>query len=371
MRIVCASAGFTRRKTPGGKTFAIPDGSPHYRLILPALRAADSLGWEILITDTVEVDKRSGAISGQNLTTGQTQDADIVIFQRWMGQDGDKVILRARAGGQVVLQDIDDDFERIRPQNNAHKQAKPQNNVNHFTKIIAASDGVIASTPELAKRMSRHNQNVALYRNAVEPALFAPKPEPEPINVGWAGHLGYRSGDLEHVRPGIERLFAERPALRFFHVGTSLADTDTAAERLGLDPARQDSCLGAPIGEYPELLGNIGVGIVPLTPVAFNKSKSWLKGLEYAASGIPFVASALPEYLSLAKEGAGVCARSPLEWRNKLAMLLDDQAFRDEMRASGLRAAERLGVANQWQQWAMAIRALSQHRINVPLAPVT
>ncbi len=36
------------------------------------------------------------------------------------------------------------------------------------------------------------------------------------------------------------------------------------------------------------------VGIAPLVDRPFNRSKSWIKGLEYSAFGLPFVASPLP-----------------------------------------------------------------------------
>jgi hypothetical protein len=44
------------------------------------------------------------------------------------------------------------------------------------------------------------------------------------------------------------------------------------------------------------MLNGIHVGLVPLTRGPFNEAKSYLKGLEYAAAGIPFIATPTEEY---------------------------------------------------------------------------
>src|SRR5205085_863761 len=45
-----------------------------------------------------------------------------------------------------------------------------------------------------------------------------------------------------------------------------------------------------PTTEYPTLFSGIDIGIVPLADVPFNHAKSRIKGMEYAAAGVPFAA---------------------------------------------------------------------------------
>ena len=66
-------------------------------------------------------------------------------------------------------------------------------------------------------------------------------------------------------------------------------------------------------GGYTSSVAELGVGLVPLLDSAFNRAKSWLKGLEYAALGVPFVASPTPEYVKLAGLGAGLLADDPFQ----------------------------------------------------------
>jgi hypothetical protein len=83
------------------------------------------------------------------------------------------------------------------------------------------------------------------------------------------------------------------------------------------------TCSLAPILSYPQLFRYFDIGIVPLSDVPFNHAKSFIKGLEYAAAGVPFVSSYSPEYQHLADCGIGRVAKSDLEWQEHLDCLLD------------------------------------------------
>jgi hypothetical protein len=65
----------------------------------------------------------------------------------------------------------------------------------------------------------------------------------------------------------------------------------------------------------------LDIGTAPLEDNRFNLSKSWLKPLELAAAGVPFVRSTTPEYEAL---GAGLPAAGHKEWRHQLTRLIND-----------------------------------------------
>jgi glycosyltransferase involved in cell wall biosynthesis len=90
------------------------------------------------------------------------------------------------------------------------------------------------------------------------------------------------------------------------------------------------------IDEWHPSLGQLDVGIVPLASSQFNEAKSTLKGLEYAAHGIPFVASPLPEYEVLAQEGIGLLAKDRgRTWRAQLLRIMQDDVLRAELSQRG------------------------------------
>ena len=81
-----------------------------------------------------------------------------------------------------------------------------------------------------------------------------------------------------------------------------------------------------PLAEYPLRMAEIDVGVVPLEPTAFNHAKSWLKGLEFAALGVPFVASPTDPYQDLCHSfGLGILADGRKDWTRKLRIVVQER----------------------------------------------
>lgn len=123
-------------------------------------------------------------------------------------------------------------------------------------------------------------------------------------------------------------------ALEFAHVGHW--EGATPAGELLMVP--EDRCVHqgefVPMEDFPDAVADakIDLGIVPLEDTMFNAAKSCLKGMEWAAQGIPFVASDLPEYEWL---GVGLLAKSFRDWTRCLSRMLDPE-FRAEKAAEAL-----------------------------------
>ncbi len=82
----------------------------------------------------------------------------------------------------------------------------------------------------------------------------------------------------------------------------------------------------ASIDRYTDLFTGMCIGLVPLSSASFNEAKSAIKGMEYAASGIPFVASPSPEYRWLQEtHDLGLVARKPAQWTKHLERLVDPE----------------------------------------------
>jgi hypothetical protein len=102
-------------------------------------------------------------------------------------------------------------------------------------------------------------------------------------------------------------------------------------------------------------MAGVDIGIVPLEARDYNRAKSALKGMEYAACGIPFVASPSPEYAWL---GCGILAgasledQSPAAWQAALERLLDsDERTRVAHLQTDRVAAEEIGVRGvEWER---------------------
>jgi hypothetical protein len=106
----------------------------------------------------------------------------------------------------------------------------------------------------------------------------------------------------------------------------------TFASKLGIDESLVTVKQMVDAEDYPSLL-TMDIGIVPLNKTPFNMAKSDIKGLEYAASGIPFIAQDLDSYVNLYKTlGVGVIAKSPIDWIKSIKRLCDPKV-REELGA--------------------------------------
>ncbi len=294
-------------------------------------------------------------------------DADIAVVQRWTAHHAADAIRAARSAGQVVVNDVDDDYWSIDPRNLAYAhndpRLNPEANRVHYRAAVEASTAVTVSTAFLGRRLrQRFGVRTILLRNAVDPMAFATqqvRPVDTGLVVGWVGALGWRSGDLETMAGWLPDFLAEVDGT-FVHHGVMSRDIDTAAARSGVPPRRIGPSRGFTTpAEYPTLLSGFDIGVVPLTDQPFNRAKSWIKGLEMAAAGIPFVAQATEEYRALEALGAGVTASTPGEWHQAMTRLRDP-AYREHLRMSGLHAAYGQSWQVRWREWQDAYEGLLQ-----------
>lgn len=107
-----------------------------------------------------------------------------------------------------------------------------------------------------------------------------------------------------------------------------------------------------PIFNYVQLWAPLRVALIPIEDTTFGRSKSWIKGLEAAARGIPFIYSAHAEYEEL---GMGLRVEDPEDWVRHLESL-EDPAFYASQAEANLRRAAELDISKNWQRWADTFR---------------
>ncbi len=348
-----------------------PDGRPTwggagwYRLGLPG-KALGGEGFDV-VEGTLTWSKDLGRFGVRSWPAHGDEavihwDLDLVVLQRWMFASVAVESETARRRGQVIVQDVDDDFWSLDPRNRAYLTTDPHRhpleNRDHYLAALKTASAVTVSTPTLAdalRRLGVRGPTIHVLPNHVEVEAFRGAREDRPVRpspvLGWVGATAWRSGDLETLR-GVLGPFIEEHDLRAFHGGHSEGPPEsTFAHQAGVDPDRVRTAELAPIAIYPRLFRALDLGIVPLRNVAFNRSKSWIKGLEYAAAGVPFVASPLPEYVRLrALHGIGRVAPRPKDWIRDLRSLLDPEVRAQEA-ASNLEAVKALDISEGVHAW--------------------
>ena len=271
---------------------------------------------------------------------------DVIILQRLM-QDGVGDATRiGRAAGQVVINDLDDWFWGLDTSNQAFKATHPKTKLrqvdlmgnvyekdnpetlHHYGSNLAASSLLTVSTPYLAERMSKRVRcPIVVVPNYIDVSRFTPVVQNDdpltPPLFGWAGSTGHRSGDLETVA-GVLRPRIMNGTIAFHHSGDWPEVSPPFADMIGVPRHLVSVTPRCTSRDYPSLL-HFDVGIIPLRDTPFNHAKSDIKGLEYAAAGIPFIAQDSDSYARLHKEwdGAFHLARRPKDWIAGINRYLD------------------------------------------------
>ena len=264
---------------------------------------------------------------------------DIIFLQRWMAPTMIPYIQKAKSLGQKIVNDLDDWVWSVPSTNLAWMRWHPINsgeiNLKAYDAILAESDLITTSTPRIAELAQQRwpKVPVACVRNAVDTTLYEPN-EPnektEGLTVGWVGGTPWRGGDLE-ILQGVLGPWLRKTKSRFYHGGHAKIGTP-AAEMLALGEDIEVSTKPlCPVERYAELMKGIDIGIVPLSPIDFNNCKSSLKGMEYSAAGIPFIASeSSSEYRWMSETGAGMLAKKPRNWLKALDQLREPEFRRQQ-----------------------------------------
>jgi glycosyltransferase involved in cell wall biosynthesis len=250
----------------------------------------------------------------------------------------------------ALVFELDDDIWNLHSTNHGASRLNDDEVRVSAERNIALADAVTVTTNHLAEVVSRFNSNVHVLPNCVDEALLRhERPRNERVTIGWAGGSSH-DNDFAFVRNEL-RTFLRR-------------HTDVDVHMIGSDYRRE---LGRPDARHSGWSENLveyltkidfDIGIAPLAYHAFNKSKSDLKVLEYAALGIPVVATDFGPYSDSVQHGVtGFLVKRPHEWARYLRDLVNDEQMRTEMGDNARRwAATRTIQANVWR-WETAYRS--------------
>jgi glycosyltransferase involved in cell wall biosynthesis len=266
-------------------------------------------------------------------------EADLVVLSRRLLRRPD--FLRLREAARRLVYDFDDAMPYRDP-----FRGKPQSTVraNRFVRACAGSEAVLAGSEELAALARTCGPRaVFVAPTPVDAARYGPAPGPRtpgtPVRFGWIGSratLPY----LEGIAVPLARACAALPGARLLVV----AD---AAPRLPGVPADLEAWTEE--GE-PDALRRMDVGLMPLTDDPWSRGKCAFKLLQYAATGIPAVASPVGANLAVVEEGrTGLFAGTEAAWEEALLRLGRDPVLRATLGAEARRQAE--------SRWSAAVLA--------------
>jgi len=268
----------------------------------------------------------------ENITELEAQCdwADIVVCQYINSPEGLSVVQAIRET-RPILMEVDDYFKQVPYQSIAYEYNRPGDSQDLWaTRQIIESSGVIVSTPWLERQYREFNSKIKCIPNCINFELWdSYSYSPHLLTrIGWIGGATHE-GDLKLVHDALVTLLSEHKDIEVFIVSAPPPAWEPQ-ERLNLVNK------WVTIDKYAKYVKELSfdIGIIPLRDNLFNRGKSNLRGLEYAACSIPSVSS----YVEPFKNGfPTINAKTYDEWIASIEYLILNEQVRKDM---GKRAYE-------------------------------
>lgn len=306
------------------------DGCSLWRVLLPfsELQRQGYRGIEWGMRD----DDRLAAIAHQF-------DAVILPRLHWPPEERDKADQWFEAlhrAGLAVIYEVDDDlfsddFARRLVTLHGYTRQYAEERRECILHVLRSCDGVTVSGQRLATMVRQYTSRpVRVVPNYIDLRWFKrvqrqAERKVQGLTIGWAG--GNRpDSDVEVMAQAWSRIAARYPHVTFVvqgHHARAIYDAVPNERIAMLD--------WMPIDSYPAGMVNIDIGCCPLGDTQFNRAKTYIKAMEYAASGAAVVASPTV-YSQLLEHGVdGYIARTVDDWEAALAELVEDYTRRRQV----------------------------------------
>lgn len=348
------------------------DGDGYYRLLFPA-RELGRRGWDVAVAPHVMEPLPGGRsvahygvfreeagrlrVERQIAEWLVTEPFDVLVMQQ-RGEAGWAELVRGlHEVGKKVVVDSDDCWLGL-PAWNPGSQ-KPRGEVDAMLELLTVADGVSVATPALAEvygdwcdgRVIRNRLDWPMWEQ-VAPVCEGRRWRR--LRVGWMGEVLWRRGDVEVLRETVVPWLQAHPEVEFVAAGDPRVH-----EILGVPENQRVSTASTPFAnmDLADITATFDIGLVPLARGSvksrrLNDCKSHLKGMEYAACGIPCVATATESYRWwLEDEETGFLVEKPADWTAALDALLDD-GLRRQMGRAARAKAETSTVQEHGHEWS-------------------
>jgi glycosyltransferase involved in cell wall biosynthesis len=254
--------------------------------------------------------------------------ADVLVLQFIHDWDLLGVLGRRREAGRATVFEANDYFFDLQPWNPIAGQWQDRAVQEEFRCYLRGADAVQTSSEELARRWRVFSGRVAVFANHLAGVPPLAPPAQRPLTIGWGGSPGHLA-DWFHVAPLLQQWLQAHP-----DVHLAVMTHEAARPFFHLPPERYHFTPFGRIEDYYRFLGRLDVGLAPLLPSDYNRGRSDVKFLEYAACGVVGVYADLEPYQGSVKDGeTGLLFRNGPELLACLDRLANDAGLRHAIRA--------------------------------------
>lgn len=340
---------YEKMETPANKRGVIMlkdrSGSGYWRMVFPAryLEKSDSY-----------IDITAAGVKASSLMEYET-----IFVQRLHDWESYYLLEKLKRSGKRIVYDLDDDIFNI-DKNNPAEKLIGRDDLKAAEACIKLAD-VVTTTVEPLKNVIidvTGVKDVVVISNAMDMDLgWRATPltgSPDGLKrIFWQGGESHGEDWMECI-DAIDAIMGEREDVRLVIFGY-LPPIVISMSEVPHWKGKIEFLRFSEPETYFEMMKHVRaeVGIAPLKNTMFNQSKSSLKFMEYAATGMPTVASDEPPYSDVIEHGIdGFIADNSQEWFDYISLCLDDKRKRlSVLEGARRKVREQFNIKKTVDEW--------------------
>ena len=257
--------------------------------------------------------------------------ADVLVINNLCDADILPVIRDRKTAGKITVYEINDDLADIPPSNpNREFYAQPRNLL-LIKRLANYCDALQFSSCELQKKYGYLNDISVVFPNQMLEIPLGRKRKPsDTVAVGWGGSLGHFQ-DLQRISaPLINWIIGRKNIHLHLMCGEPFGSLFDKIPRDRITWVSPGS-----LQDYYKFVSQLDIGLAPLEDIPYNRSRSDVKFLEYAAHSVVPVLQAVGPYPVSVRHGeTGFLFNSTDELISILERLTLDTSMRSRVAAA-------------------------------------
>jgi glycosyltransferase involved in cell wall biosynthesis len=321
-----------------------------------------------------EMEKRGHSVSFPAGPEGEVDlqrlaGCDLVHVYRYSDADNLRLFAELDRGGIALTWDNDDDFINVPKEGPSYKFAGGLAGRRIFTqqlKTARLAQTTITPSGTLAERYrSAGIADVEVVENYLAPHFSRAYSPHLGIVIGWVAGYEHRADTARiGIAQALRQIMSEYDHVRVECIGVDLRLGEEGDER-----GRYRHDLLVPFEELPQRISGFDIGIAPLADIPFNHSRSNIKLKEYAASGIPWLASPVGPYAEMGVKQGGRLVPDG-QWYEALRWMVVRERERQLLAENAKAWAEKQTMSDVARRWEnIFVGAVNKRRAQLEATP--
>ncbi len=294
-----------------------PTAAAYYRGLYPLeemMRRGHEIVWPVLDSGDAKLD--------------ELRSCDVIYVFRRSEDSLRRALAPLVASGIGLVWDSDDDLSAVprrSPNYKTNGALRGQQRFADTVRMARLAHLMLASTETIKKKYeSAGISSIEVVENYLAPRTRRPRARHDGVIIGWIAGVEHTEDAIElRLRDTLERVLARHPDVRVETIGVDLGLADRYVRHAS-----------AHFDALPQHMARYDIGIAPLIDIPFNQARSNIKVKEYAASGVPWLASPRAPYRALGERQGGLLVEDD-GWEAALEALIGDKRRRKQLARAG------------------------------------